>query len=271
MQTDRKSAYYNRGYLYDKPIYKMCWKYFSSSRVEQRLIEQDSCMRGYNSFFLGFPKIDELVNKTYHKRLELWKNDENTKKKIIWAPHFNQKEGANGTFFENYRWFYEYAKNRTDISWVVRPHPRMSAGTISAGIFHNKKEYDEYINAWNNLLNAKVIEGGDYYDIFDTSDAMILDSVSFVAEYFYTGKPLLILEPNSNREFNELGVVLRQSAYHARGNDYTSIEHFIDILIEKDPKKNERDEVLQKYLNRNDSYSVSKAICDTIFDKLCLK
>ena len=85
---------------------------------------------------------------------------------------------------------YEYVKNNTKTtSWVFRPHPMLRAGAVQQGVFKSEEEYDNYLEMWNELPNAQVIEGGMYVDIFETSDAMILDSVSFLAEYLYMHKP----------------------------------------------------------------------------------
>ena len=49
-------------------------------------------------------------------------------------------------------------------------------------------------------------EFGEYRDMFLTSDAMILDSVSFMQEYLFTEKPLLVLRKEKDSEsFNTFG------------------------------------------------------------------
>lgn len=59
----------------------------------------------------------------------------------------------------------------------------MKYKAIRADIFENEEEWEKYINSWKSLKNAYVMEEGDYKDLFLYSDAMILDSISFLAEY----------------------------------------------------------------------------------------
>lgn len=272
MMAERSGKYFmeRNEYLYDNSIHQMCWHYFSSSQEEQIIIEKETRLNGYNSKFLGFPKIDELLCKSYYHRGDsLWKGGDSVKYKIIWAPHWNFRKGGNGTFDKNYRWFYEYAKRKRDISWIVRPHPRMYTGVVKTGLFIDKREYEQYFNAWNELDNARVVVGGGYYDIFDTSDAMILDSLSFIAEYFYTGKPLLLLKQETEEmTYNELGRELRNCSYSVIGDDFKGIENFIDNLIENDPKKGERKDVFDKYMGRTDDMTSSEAIYRCICNEL---
>lgn len=245
--TNKKDKYYD-GLYYEQIMFKMCWFYFCPNKLELRDLTQR--MRGYNIQVSGMPKIDDLLEHTFREREKLWKNSADNMQKIIWAPHFNLRKGMNGTFRENYRWFYEYAKGHQEISWIVRPHPRMEWGVLEFGVFKSGAEYERYLEMWNELPNANVIKDGDYYDIFMSSDAMILDSVSFIAEYQYTGKPLLILEPEEPRSLNELGKALRNISYRARGNDFEQIQKFIkNVAKGYDPMKIERDAFRKQYLD----------------------
>ena len=64
------------------------------------------------------------------------------------------------------------------------------------------------------------------------SDAMILDSISFLAEYLYVHKPLLFLQ-GPKQQFNEFGKMLIDVHYCADGNDEKAIEYFIQEVVLK--------------------------------------
>lgn len=212
---------------FDRPFYKILWKYFVSSTCDIQYTSERQRLEGFNIAFSGLPKMDEYIFGRFSIRKDIWKCAVESPLKIIWAPHFNMEKGMNGTFYMNYKWFLQYAREHKEVSWVVRPHPRFAMGAINAGIFKNNDEVYQYFDEWNKLPNAKVIQYGDYFDIFDTSDAMILDSLSFFVEYQFTGKKLLYLIPNEIRGLNLLGKTLFHNSKVINGADFDSIKNFI--------------------------------------------
>ncbi len=250
--NDRRAARYSNSYrFYDLIVLKMAWFYFCCDELQINLVKEQQRLGSYNTVFSGLPKLDILIEKKYDKRDALWKNAAKNVKKIIWAPHWLL--GFNtGTFEKNYKWFYEYAKSHPLTSWIVRPHPRLPYGSTERyPVFKDLKEYDEYMESWEKLPNASVVPDGDYFDIFDSSDAMILDSISFLLEYQYTGKPLLVLLADTAPDRNELGKTLADTLYKAKGDDFGLIEEFIeDVVIgENDHMKEDRKRFFLTYLD----------------------
>ncbi|MCH5249287.1 MAG: glycosyltransferase family 8 protein [Lachnospiraceae bacterium] len=268
--VNKEDAYYKDSY-YDQTIFKMCWFYFCPLKLNAKRGEYMGRLGGYNWKVSGHPKIDELLQHTYNSRSDLWKNEQKSKLKLIWAPHFNLSKGKNGTFHENYKWLYEFARTHQEISWIVRPHPRMEWGALEYGVFSSSAEYREYMMAWDNLPNASVVEGGGYYDIFDSSDAMILDSLSFLVEYQFTEKPLLFLLPKEPRRLNDLGEKLLSVLYKVRGNDFVGIERFIDDMVAgRDLLKNDRISFKNKMLQEveTEGYNATESIYKIISDQI---
>ena len=64
-----------------------------------------------------------------------------------------------------------------------------------------------------------------YLEIFATSDGMIMDSNSFLAEYMYVNKPLLFLT-REEQTFNKLGRSIVDTYDQCDGRDYIGIESF---------------------------------------------
>lgn len=257
--------------FYEKPAFKLTWFYFASCKLQAEIVSKKQRLEGYNIKSSGFPKMDLLIERKYNVRDCLWKTNDRTKLKVIWAPHFNMKKGMNGTFHENYIWFLKFAKEHQEVTWIVRPHPRMERGVLEQGVFQTEDEYKEYLNQWNGLTNARVIPSGDYYDIFAYSDAMILDSVSFLAEYQFTGKPLLLLQPECKRKLSELGEKLVSVLYTARGNDFEAIQQFLkEVMSGFDPKRKERIAFWDEYLNyvRINKKTATEYIYDTFLEEI---
>ncbi len=93
-----------------------------------------------------------------------------------------------------------------------------------------EKNLVNYYNAWKNLPNATLYEGGDYLNLFATSDAMITDSDSFMSEYLYSGNPGLYLT-NPLQKFNEYGEIIKNAWYQIDGTDFEQIENIHNNLV----------------------------------------
>ena len=96
---------------------------------------------------------------------------------------------------------------------------------------------------------------------------MILDSGSFVAEYQYTGKPLLFLTRDTQKP-NDFGHDLMQRLYRADGKDHAEIENFIEdvVLRGNDTMQQERQAFFREhldYIGRN-----GKTASEFIFDEI---
>jgi len=154
---------------------------------------------------------------------------------LIWAPHWTvpgvRRTILFSTFIEYHQKMLEYVRACPDIEVVLKPHPLLKRQCIRRGLF-SPSEIDDYFAAWNNLPNGSVVEGGDYLDLFKSSDAMILDSLSFISEYMYTGKPALFLCKVKDilaTGFNEYGLEAVQSLYEA--HSWEDVERFIDDVV----------------------------------------
>lgn len=239
--------------LFKETVSLCFWKFYCPSAIHQS-IGRKKCDTGMlNMIFSGYPKMDSFYNhQMIHIRESLWKESGDRKIRIIYAPGIiSANSKANfSTFMDNAAWIYEYAKNHIKTtSWVYRPHPYLARSLVE-GQFMKREEYEQYEKGWEDLPNATVIQGGDYYDIFISSDSMILDSISFVSGYQYTGKPLLYLE-NKGSEYNAYGNKIMKILYRVKGSDLEGIQKYIEqVLIEKDDwMLQRRQKFFRKYLD----------------------
>ncbi len=237
--------------------HNIIWKNFTPAKGYEILAERYSDIGAHGMVYAGYPKLDGLLDPACASYAH-WKTaSKGCVKKIIFAPHHSIGETPYyATFAANHRYFLEYAKNhQEDTAWIFKPHPILGLSCVKNGIFSSLEEYDAYCRAWDSLPNAKVVSG-EYLSYFASSDAMILDSVSFMAEYFYVHKPILFLTREGER-FNEFGEMVFSALYHARGTDYAAIEHFIDVLIESDPMKAMRDDFFSQVLDYTADHGMS--------------
>ena len=172
-------------------------------------------------------------------------------KKIIWAPHWSIASGIYyATFQHNYKFMYEFAKAHPETSWVVKPHPMLFASAIGHKVFSSEAAFKKYLQAWDDLPNAKVFTGSEYQGLFATSDGMIMDCGSWLGEYQYTHKPMIFLT-RETQKFNKLGEELMKVLYRVDGKNLKGISELMQkIFIEgNDDMFEARQKFFDKHMN----------------------
>ena len=262
-----------RGAMYhNRRIFHTAWKLFQTSNIALEDYDKKSSVGMTRGFSCGCPKTDIFFKKDAEFKFD-WKMVSPNAKKIIWAPnHSIPKKGLQyATFQWNYQFMYEFAKAHPETSWVVKPHPALAFRAVDAKIFPTDKAYKEYIQKWNDLPNAQVYTGAYYQDIFATSDGMIHDSCSFIAEYQFVNKPMIFLT-REGEKFNKLGREILKGVYLVDGQDLDGIAALIqNVFIEgKDTKAPARKKIFDRYLNYPafNGMSASEFIYISIADEL---
>jgi CDP-glycerol glycerophosphotransferase (TagB/SpsB family) len=144
----------------------------------------------------------------------------------------------------------QLAKHYIDRMQIIfKPHPNLKSKLYK----HDRwgiRRTDEYYEVWNGIENRR-LEEGEYISLFNESDAMIFDSVSFLSEYTCTGKPSLFLKRRENifeENMNELGKEVAKSVY--KGSTKEEITDFIDevVLFGNDYLLSERKKIINEVL-----------------------
>ena len=266
--------------IYNKEIVNLMWRVYCDSVYNLEGYKKYQLLGGKNARYSGYAKMDcfyaeeEFTDDDIRK---IWKIPEgkNPKdiKKIIIAPHFSIfDEGAIllSTFKKNaWFWLYLAEKYKDEVSFIFKPHPNLRWSSVENKLFSSYEAYDEYISKWDDLVNGKAVQEADYLEIFKTSDAMIMDSGSFLGEYLYTGKPLLFLTRPEQR-FMAIGQRVVDSYYKTPGENYSEIEDFIkNVVLEgNDTMKDCREKVFRDEFDykKNNGMTACEYICDEIFD-----
>ncbi len=263
---------------YNQMSHLLFWKIFCETSTQKNLFREYCDIGDAHVIVSGYAKMDMFIDNTCCANInDIWKipdksNPEDTVK-IIYAPHHSLFSGKFGysTFDKNYMDIYNLARKHSDTtSWIIKPHPLLRKQSVVEGLFKDENEFDEYIEMWNALPNAKAVGDEPYYDIFKTSDGMIFDSQSFRTEYLYVNKPSLYLiraNHDYNDSFDEIGLKVLNVLYSTEGDNIDEIEKFIvDVLIDKnDYKKEDRRKFFDEYLNYftyNKGKLASEVICD---------
>ena len=238
---DSWTADYLKQAVYNKEFANMMTRIYAVSERNLQGYQEYGLLRGKNVVYSGYAKMDYFYENRDWSEADirgLWKIPDGVKckdvKKVIIAPHHSISESSTikyATFQKNAYFFLYLAKKYcNEVSFVFKPHPNLRLRAVEEKVFESYEAYDAYLEEWNSLPNAKVVQESNYLAYFDTSDGMILDSCSFVAEYKYVHNPLLFLR-RKGQKFRPLGEILLEGDYTAKGEDYAAIENFLQEVI----------------------------------------
>lgn len=191
----------------------------------------------------GYPKLDFFREKNNIDESKFWKISklQNPQiKRLIWSPHWTLKVKehipaddsiAFSDFHKYYKYFLNFLSCNQDVEIVLKPHPLLWSELLISEVM-TEDEVLEFKNKWQSLPNASIYEKGDYFELFLTSDAILNSSVSFMAEYYPTKKPMLFMM-GEKTVFNEFGEEIIKGLYVA--NNQQDLENFIDrVVIKRD-------------------------------------
>jgi predicted glycosyltransferase len=97
---------------------------------------------------------------------------------------------------------------------------------LHAGVMA-EEEVDAYYRAWSEV--GEVYDQGDYFDIFKSSDLMITDCASFLAEYLPSGHPLIRLVNGRSCDLDKLGKRFSDCYYNV--HDEAELRQVFEELV----------------------------------------
>ena len=237
------------------------WKVYTETHKDYEGFKKYETLCAANVVNSGYIKMDYFYDNhsyTDEQLMSLWSvpkgADIYNYKKILITPHFsigNTNALSFSTFDKNMYFFIYLAKKyEGKVSFIFKPHPNLRNSLIINGYMKSVDDYEKYLDEFRKLPNASVQEEGDYLTLFDTSDAIINDSISFIGEYMYVNKPMLFLK-RPEQKFNTLGKEVIKAHYSAEGTDYAAIDEFVENVVigENDYNKHIREDIFTKELD----------------------
>lgn len=257
---------------FNKPFHNLLWRAFYETTVHKEMAEKYARNKGRNVIVSGYPVFDTFAKREKEKK-DVWKRDDSNLKRIIWAPHHTLelfRERQNYSTFLRYAHFmlelaHEYSSR---IQIAFKPHPTLRAKLSKDNVW-GKEKTDAYYNKWKTLSNGQLEEGA-YADLFLTSDGMILDSISFIVEYLYTGKPMMftVNKEDTENKFNEFGAMAFEQLY--KGYSEKDIREFLQKVVFEgdDPQYERRKAFFHTHFNVNPGKGASEVIFNHINGEL---
>lgn len=210
------------------------WRiYWPHQYIHEQYIKY-SQTRGNNSSLVGYPATEELLKPSAQESSScVWKLQECTKKRIIYAPHHTISEDnlSLSTFLKFGEAIKEMAKKyQNTVQWSFKPHPILKTKLYLHPSW-GKQRTDDYYNFWKDQSYTQLDEGS-YEKLFTQSDAIVHDCSSFIVEYAFTKKPALYLfnkDIKSEGFLNDFGRDVLKTYYRAA--TVSGISNFIDRVV----------------------------------------
>ena len=215
---------YQKGYL--PRFHRLLFRYYVMHELTRDLFEGYAKGNSKNCVVVGYPKLDVYVKEAAPDADKYWRDP--SKVRVIYAPHHSIKDVfLFSTFQYNYQFILDLARMMSDrTTWIFKPHPMLKGAILRAGMM-TEEEIDAYFRSWSEI--GHVYDQGDYFDIFKSSDLMITDCASFLAEYLPSGHPLIRLINERSCPLDKLGQRFSDCYYNV--HDEHELKRVFDELI----------------------------------------
>lgn len=214
------------------------WKVFTDTQYTMSEYQRYELIKGKNVELTGYAKMDSLGK--YASR-------ERSKKRIIISPHHTITNTALplSNFLKYKDFILTLPQKFPQVNFVFRPHPLLFINMINEG-FWTEKDRDAYIISLRRV-GIEYSAGGDYFDLFVNSDALIHDCSSYMVEYLYLDKPCCFVKKDNTETFlSKLGNECLKC--HDVATNEQEIESFIQRVVSNsyDIHGKNRDLILKK-------------------------
>lgn len=203
---------------YDQLYHRMAWRVFCVNEQTQSYFRSFAHSDPEKYVLSGYPKLDRLKS-TLGKGVWPIAEPNGRSFRVVWAPHHSfAGEGVGfGVFHKIYRQMLEWARREDRTQFVFKPHPALVVSATRSKLIANPG-YNDFLNAWSQLPNCAISEG-DYGSLFDASDILLTDGVSFLNEYPIFGKPLIFIDSKVHTPFDALGRLGERAAHRVETFD----------------------------------------------------
>ena len=189
--------YYGYGGLFDSnekktsflPNIVFAWRYFVSNEASRAMFAAKNPVLAGNTVVAGYCKMDRLAE----EQAKAARREPSRRKKVIVCPHHTIDRSADAllalsTFPANADALLRLPEEFPEVDFVFRPHPLLFV-RLASPKWWGEERVAAYCARMKAHPNVEFQQGGDYFATFAESDALIHDCASFLAEYFYTGRP----------------------------------------------------------------------------------
>jgi hypothetical protein len=248
------TIYPSTGEAFELPFYRECDVVYA---------ENDYCVE----HFVHAGVERSHIIKTGHPALDHWDTDRGRADvpTVLWCPWWSTHWPGKGentvgysTFIPSYQAVLDEAARRPYMQFTIRPHPLLWSQLRKDALwtaqdelrFHTRAaELDNVTVEGNVTMTTRYPVYPGHIKQFEQAWAMVTDGVSFLAEFGYTGKPLLLTQAPGNPGWNPVGQAICDVVQRSDG--IQGLKSFLD-QVERgiDPDADKRREVIRRQFYR---------------------
>ena len=242
------------GLISNNEVYKNCSAIFVESNILEKEYNQTyKDLRKFHS--IGYGKCAK-----YFTTKNLTKN-KNFRKTIAWKPRWIGTLG-HSNLLKYLEFFLSYIAINRDINFIFYSHPLLKKQLIDKEIA-TLEAVDEIFLRFRKSQNCIIVEDGDFLDQIMWADIYVGDFSSTLAEFFYTGKPIIYTPLNVT--LNEFGTKIVEGCYTA--SDTIEMEmHIRNLLASNDVKRDKRQALLKSMIEKENPIDAGKKLFEGITD-----
>jgi len=259
---------------FNSRVVENAWRIYTSSEgIHQKYIKY--CRNRNAVRVTGSPKFDCIFNRNKYSLRDEVISKANKRKIVLWKLHFPKKSFIDGEYrlitpeIKEYEQFVEYIRTRTDLFFIVMPHPKLVGSLVASDL-----QGDEtIINAMRSLIeNVSSFENvfldveNDYRSSLYNSDAIIIDRSATMIEAAMLDTPTIIMQ---NEKCAEPMIKPVQEVIDAVGigTNFQDMKNFIEERVGDESLNERRKEIVEKWFPFLDG-KCGKRIVEEIFDGL---
>ena len=258
-ELDAKGGASSISKQFNLPIHNAAWRVFAHSYNHRRMFAKYKDNACSNVVVSGSPRIDFYQNTNMIDNKELSKKIKN-RVAILWAPHFSVTSEAEVNAWSSFLYIKDHIlRSFSDLYdshfLIFRPHPLLWEELKNKNIWTNE-QIEAFKNAILGLGNSIIDQNPDYRIAFKTSDAIITDANSFLAEYLWMNKPILYTFPPNGYGLNDEYACIHSAVSVLDNNSDQGINHFLCNLdsnyeIFKEKRERIREKIFFRPKNDN--------------------
>lgn len=267
--------YFTAEWHWNNALQNYAWRYYVPFESQIEVCKKHSMVDAKNAVSVGyFYEEMSCAHNVVCEHGSAWPIvAQHRRKHVIWAPHHSITVGAKmkiSAFIELAEAMLKIRDEYCDdLVIAFKPHPMLRNNLYQCW---GREKTDAYYANWANGRNSFYADGS-FVQLFAESDALIHCGCSFVVDYLFVGKPCQYVFCSNRQapESCEIGRVALDAHYHAY--DVADIERFIEkvVLAGDDPKRNERENVYQKYLKSQNGKKFSENVVGDILKSLWME
>lgn len=248
-------------YQFNQDFHHYAWRLYASTERERALYAEHSRRYAQNILTVGYPKFDLYREQVYDSPVS-----PTDRPLVVWSPHWTiglvYPDLNFGCFSDLYAGMNEvFDRFRDQVDFLFKPHPNLKYALKTTG-FMPTESYQFYLDSLAARPNVQVWIQGNNIDLFQKSSAMITDSISFLAEYLPSGKPMAFSERPDRARLSDVGEQLID--LYTRVSTADDISEFIATAVLKghDPDKKNRMSHVQSLLNVQETSTSQQILAD---------